>query len=237
MKKAVIFCLALVVTLSLSLSAQQTAQPKAQDSKDKMSSENIDREGKEGDLQIKDTNERIQGVIQKYKLMENPDIRILPYQTSYDVQKEYIYIERHYFMRDVIGAKIIGEKRKSVKLYVSGGSLTKIESVIYERDYDAATEQSVEITDPSPATESTDDIIIKQYYKTMQSKRLVLDKKLGDIKNTTSFSIRNDMKRDFYIPHLQYFYTTILNVAESYSKNSKDSDSTVIEFLKRSSSY
>jgi hypothetical protein len=233
MKKAAVFCLALVMTLSLSLSAQQATQPKAQDSKDKTSSENIDREGKEGDLQIKDLNEKIQGVIQKNKLMENQDIRILPYQTDYDVQKDYIYVERHYFMRDAIGSKIIGEKRKSVKLYVSGGNLTKIESVIYERDYDAATEQSVEITDPSPSTESTDDIIIKQYYK----KRLVLDKKLGEIKNTTSFSIRNDMKRDFYIPHLQYFYTTILNVAETYSKNTKDSDSTVIEFLKKSSSY
>jgi hypothetical protein len=233
MKKAVIFCLALVVTLSLSLSAQQTAQPKAQDSKDKMSSENIDREGKEGDLQIKDINERIQGVIQKNKLMENKDIRILPYQTNYEVEKDYIFVERHYFLRDAIGAKIIGEKRKSVKFYVSGGNLSKIESIIYERDYDAALEQYVEITDPSPSTESTDDVIIRQFYK----KRMVLDKKLGEIKNTTSFPVRNDMKRDFYIPHLQYFYTTILNVAETFSKNAKDSDSSVIEFLKKAASY
>jgi hypothetical protein len=236
MKKARLTAIfALIALVSISLSAQQQNQPKAQDSKDKylLTDPNLDQEGKSRDIEIKDIGEKIQGVIQKNKLMENKDIRILPYQTDYDLTSDAIFIERHMFLRDAIGAKIIGERRKSVKIFVSGGNVTKIDSVIYERDYEAATEQIVEISDPSPLTEATDDITFKQYFQ----KKLTINTKLGDIKNTTAFPVRNDMKRDFYIPHLQYFYNTILSVAETYSKGAKDSDSSVLEFLMKASAY
>jgi hypothetical protein len=235
MKKArLIAVFALVAFVSISLSAQQN-QPKGQESKDKYSlaDPNLDQEGKSRDAEIKDLGDKIQGVIQKNKMMENKDIRILPYQTDYELSNDNIYIERHMFLRDAIGAKIIGERRKSVKIFVSGGSITRIDSRIYERDYEAATEQIVEMSDPTPLTESTDDITIKQYFQ----KKLVLDTKLGSVKNTTAFPVRTDMKRDFYIPHLQYFYNTILSIAETYSKGAKDSDSSVLEFLLKASSY
>jgi len=165
--------------------------------------------------------------------MENKNITIIPYQTDYELNSDNIFIEKHIFIRDSGGAKITGEKRKSVRLYVSGGNLSKIVTTVYERDYNAASEFTIEITDSSPLSGNTDGIAIKQYNK----KAMTVSKTLADVKNTTAFPVRNDLKRDFYIPNLTYFYNIVLSVAETYSKNAKDSDSAVADFLHGSTEY
>jgi hypothetical protein len=223
----------IICTFIVSVSAQQKEKAKGNPEASSLSSGNLDAEGKNLDSIIKNLNEGIAGVLQKYKLMENKDIKIIPYQVDYSVEKDYILIERHMFMRDMMDVKVVGEKRKSVKLYGSGGSLAKIESMIYERDYNNANEHYVEIIDPSPMTEGLDDVIIKQTF----NKKLVFNKTLGEMKNTTAFPVRNDFKRNFYIPHLTYFYNTVLSIAETYSKGAKDTDSSVTDFLQRSTQY
>ena len=69
------------------------------------------------------------------------------------------------------------------------------------------------------------------------NKTVVDGKKLGDIKNSIVYPVRNNIKRDFLIPSLAYFYNVLLNIAETYSKGVKDSDSMMYEFLRKSTEY
>ena len=117
---------------------------------------------------------------------------------------------------------------------MTGGALSKIESIIYERDYSASDEMTVIITDPSPMSDGKDNLVIQQIHN---RKVIVESKPLSEIKNTTAFPVRNNFKRDFYVPHISYFYNLILGIAETYSKSAKDSDAAVTEFLMKSTRY
>ena len=66
---------------------------------------------------------------------------------------------------------------------------------------------------------------------------LLNNKKLGTVKNTTAYPLRNEIKREFLIPHLSTFYSAILFISEAYYKSLKDSDSSLSEFLKKSTKY
>jgi hypothetical protein len=226
------FCVLCFFTVTVKAQQKATPAPAGQD-KSSLSSENLDLENKNLDQIIKDLNDKIQGVFQKYKLAENKDIKIIPYQVDFIEGDGFILVERHMFLRDNMDVKVTGEKRKSMKFYVSGGNLSKVESTVYERDYNSASLLIVEVTDPTPLTEGTDDVTIKQTYRG----KVLFSKTLGELKNTTAFPVRIDFKRGFYIPHLTYFYETILSIAETYSKNAKDTDSSVSEFLKSSTDY
>ena len=70
-----------------------------------------------------------------------------------------------------------------------------------------------------------------------KGKILINDKKLGEIRNNRAFPIRNDIKREFLIPHSTFIYNTFLKIAELYYKGIKDSDSAMSDFLKKSTSY
>jgi hypothetical protein len=236
MKKIMILAAVAATTLFLlpNAFAQQTAQPPVNgNGSNAATAEKIDQDSKNLDAIIKDINTKIQTVIQKNKMMENNDIKIIPYQTDYTLEKDYIQIERHVFVRDNYD-KIVGERRKIVKFWVTGGNLSKVESVIYERDYNASDEMTVEIIDSTPLNDNKDNLTIKQ---TRNKKVQIEGKLLSDVKNTTAFPVRNEFKRDFYIQHLSYFYNTILGIAETYSKSAKDSDAAVTEFLKKSTQY
>ncbi|HNX58770.1 MAG TPA: hypothetical protein PKK43_06710 [Spirochaetota bacterium] len=226
--------LAIVIASAPCVYSQDKADSAGKGEKNTLTSEKLDNEAKNLDSIIKNLNEKIQSVVQKYKMVDNKDIKVVPYQVDYDVDKDCITMERHVFVRsDGPDAKVIEEKRKTIKLYVSGGTLTKVVSIVYERDYNNATEQIAEVVDSSPMSGNTDGIAIKQTFR----KKVVFSKTLGEMKNTTAFPVRNDFKRDFYIPQLTYFYNTILSIAETYSKSTKDTDQTVADFLKASTRY
>lgn len=234
MKKMISFpFLALcMMLLALPANAQQaTDQPKPNGNL--ATAEKLDHDSKNLDAIIKDINGKIQAVIQKNKMMEVKDIKVIPYQTDYLLDKDFIQIDRHMFIRDN-NDKIVGEKKKTVRFYVTGGALSKIESIIYERDYSASDEMTVIITDPSPMSDGKDNLVIQQIHN---RKVIVESKPLSEIKNTTAFPVRNNFKRDFYVPHISYFYNLILGIAETYSKSAKDSDAAVTEFLMKSTRY
>ena len=234
MKKTISFSfLALCMMCILSAANAQQAQEQPKPNGNIATAEKIDQDSKNLDGIIKDISQKIQTVIQKNRMMEVKDIKVIPYQTDYVLEKDYIQVERHLFIRDN-NDKIIGEKKKMIRFYVSGGALSKIESVIYERDYSASDEMTVTITDPSPLGDGKDNMIIRQVH----NKKPVIDNKpLTEIKNTTAFPIRNEFKRDFYVPHISYFYNLILGIAETYSKSAKDTDAAVTEFLMKSTQY
>lgn len=129
------------------------------------------------------------------------------------------------YARDITGIQV-----KKIKIYTNGQTISKIESEIYERDYYSGSLNIVRITDPSPATEGTNDIVFTHI---VNGKVFLDNKKLGDMKNTTAFPIQNDLKRDFIVPHMSYFMNSLLFIAESYYKGLKDAESGMAEFLKR----
>ncbi len=203
--------------------------------KDKLLSKQLVEEGHELDKQILSFNKSIQGVIADNDLLSpKSKIRLLPYQVSMVRGKDFITLERHKFIRSGIDStKIIGIKRKSMKVTLSGKTASKIESVISVQRYDDESITVVNVTDPSPNTVETKDMRFEYKVNENLIKNTLLDK----VQNTTAFPIRNDLKRNFLIPHLNYFYSVVLNIAETYKKGIKDSDSLMADFLKESAIY
>lgn len=228
MKKAflVSLCIAMMITI---LSAQEK---KTSDQQYKLTSEQLDKQGKSLDAQILAYGKRMAEIIKSYELLKATDIRIIPYQTTYVMGSDFIEMEKHHFLKeDALGKEVTGLQTKRIKLYTNGQSILKIESEIYDRMYWAGTSVVVRMIDPSPLSEGTDDIIFTHI---ANGKVLLENKKLGEIKNTTAFPIRNDLKRDFVVPHLSYFMNSLLFIAESYNKGLKDAESIMSDFLKQS---
>jgi len=203
--------------------------------KDTLESEMIVNEGKQLDQEILTFCKRIEETIAKYKLMSLKDIRLLPFQVSYSQGNDYIYLEKHFFVKDdLVPNKIKIKKLKSIKIYTNGTTVSKLESIIREENYYENNISEVKIIDPTPTALGTDDIVFS-YIR--ENKVILTDKKLSEVKNSTAFPIQNQLKREFYIPHLMYFYDVLLSIAETYYKGMKDVDSTMTEFLKDSTKY
>ncbi|NMB64230.1 MAG: hypothetical protein GYA16_05100 [Spirochaetes bacterium] len=203
--------------------------------KDSLESEALVNEGKQLDQEILTFCKRIEETIAKYKLMSIKDIRLLPFQISYSQGNDYIYLEKHFFVKDdLVPNKIKIKKLKSIKIYTNGTTVSKLESIIREENYYENTVSEVKIIDPTPTSLGTDDIVFS-YIR--ENKVILTEKRLSEVKNSTAFPIQNQLKREFYIPHLMYFYDVILSIAETYYKGMKDVDSTMTEFLKESTKY
>jgi hypothetical protein len=227
-----------VLIIAFSLTQSSDAQDKTGAKSEKkytLTSKKLDNQGKELDSQIIDLNNKIADVIKKFKLLNTPGIRILPYQTTYVLGKDYIEMEKHLFLKDQLyNRKIAGIKKKKIKITTNGQTVTRIESTIFEKDFDSGRVNEVIIIDPSPQSGGTDDITFTHNYG---GTLVVKNKKMADIKNSTANPVRNEIKREFLIPHLSIFYNSLLFIAGSYYKSLKDSDSGMSEFLKKSTKY
>ena len=180
-------------------------------------------------------NKKISEVIKKYDLLKTKDIRVLPYQTTYNVGDNYIEIEKHIFIKnDIYKNEIMGIRKKSIKIYTNGQSVNKIETKVYETSYDSGDKNVVTIVDPSPTSGGTDDIVFNHVWR---GKTIVNKKTMSKIRNTTAYPLRNQIKRDFLVPHLTQFYRSLMFIAEAYYKSMKDSDSAMRNFLEKSIKY
>lgn len=196
-----------------------------------LESDKLAEQGKELDKQIADLNTKIAELIKKHQLLKADDIAVLPYQTQFTQGDGFITIEKHTFLKDpVYNRDIVGIRTKSITIYSDGSSVSKIESKIYERNFNSEDVVRVEFTDPSPTSETTDDITFTHVKKGIT---MLEQKKLGDVKNTTAYPVRDGLKREFLIPHLNSFYNSILFIAEAYQKGKKDRDSNMADFLRR----
>ncbi len=226
------FYLILFIIVSMIITAGVFSQ---ETKKDSLESEALVNEGKQLDQEILTFCKRIEETVSKYKLMSLKDIRLLPYQVSYSQGNDYIYIEKHFFIKDdLVPSKVRIKKLKAIKIFTNGTTVSRFESVIREENYYENTVSEVKISDPSPTALGSDDIMFS-YIR--ENKVILHDKQLSQVKNSTAFPIQNQLKREFYIPHLMYFYDVLLNIAETYYKGMKDVDSTMTEFLKDSTKY
>ncbi len=245
---------ATMTILAVSLSAVSAQENPSGERKDMLTSQDLEKDGQELNKQILTLNNDIQKSVKEYKLLSDEmkkGISVLPYQTSLrygsDNNGSFMEIERHQFMRNPLSvSKIIGVKTKSFKLYYSGDTVNKILTQIFERYYDDNSAVRVNVLDPTPSSEGTDDVtfthtVMVNYTipneKFRKNINMVDNKALKDIQNTTAFPIRNDLRRNFLIPNLVYVNNVLLDIAETYYKGKKDSESLMTEFLKRTINY
>lgn len=229
----------------------QSAQPQQED---KLSSKELDQEGALLDKQIWNVNKEILKVVKDYKVTSDDfkkNLRIIPFQTDIKYadngKGNYVEITRHKFIRNPLNIhQIVGIKNKTFRLYYSGETVSKIEMTIFERYYDDNTAVQVDIVDPSPGDEQTNDItfshtLLVNYSmadeKLRRTVKLLDNKKLSDIQNTTAFPIRNQLRRDVLVPNIIFVNNVLLDVAESYYKGKKDAETLMLEFLRKSAGY
>ncbi len=214
----------------LIMAAVSRAQDKG-DAQSAMTSESIEKQGRDLDAQMKSLNRKIADIIKKYNLLKTPDVRVVPYQMNYLLGQDFIQMEKHLFRKDELYERdIVGIDVKKMKIYTDGQSVSKIESQIYEHDTYSGSMNLVTIIDSSPMADSTEGVVFNYI---LNGKSVLDNKKLGEVKNTTAHPIRNELKRDFLIPHLSYFANSLLFIAEAYYKGLKDSESGMADFLKK----
>ena len=216
------------------MAAVSGAQDKGDD-KYKLTSETLDKKSRDLDSQIKNLNKKIAEIVKKYNLLKTPEVRVVPYQMNYVLGPNFIEMEKHAFQKDdQYERDVVGLEVKKIKIFTDGQNISRIESQVYERNYYAGTMHIVTIVDPSPMAEGTDGIV----FTNIRNGRVIFDnKRLGEVKNTTAYPIRNNLKRDFLIPHLTYFSDSLLFIAETYYGGIKDTESNMSKFLKRIIKY
>lgn len=238
MRKVFLFSAFIAAALLLTSAGFAQTEGNKTDKSDSLSSKMIEEYGQDLDKLIVDWSKRIESVIKKYELMNTKEIRILPYQTDYELGDGYIEIEKHFFIKDPAKRRssfafkdITGIKIKKVRIYSDGQTISKIETTVAEKYFTDRPQNEVIIVDPSPTAEGTDDITITHIYK---GKTIIKDKKLGDIRNKTDFPIRNNIKLDFLLPNLTISYNSLMFIAEAYFTSLKDTDKFMSDFLKDS---
>lgn len=202
----------------------------AQNSNSSLDSDYINSQGKELDKQILDINKKISDIFKKYDLINQKNIRVLPYETTYKIGPDYIEIEKHSFVKDnIYRSNIVGIKKNIVKFYIASQALSKIELDVIYNNYNSGSSDHVKIINPSPLAEGTDGITFSH---TIGGEKIIDNRKLSDFKNSTAFPVRNEMKRDFLVPHMTIIYNSLLFIAEAYNASLKDSETSISEFLK-----
>jgi len=222
-------CLVLAVTVA-------GAQEKKENEQEyKLSSQTLDQQGGALDKQIAAYSVRVAEIIKKYNLLKTTGIRIIPYQTTYVQGADFIEMEKYSFIKDdIYNRDVVGVQSRKIKLFTNGDTISRIDTEIYDHFYWAGTSNIVRITDPSPTTEGTDDIVFTHI---VNGRTLLENKRLAEIKNTTAYPIRNELKRGFLVPHLSYFMNSLLFIAEAYYKGMKDAEEGMTEYLKKAKKY
>ncbi len=233
MKKG--FLIAACVMLTIAVAGAQDQDKKGSGEEYKLSSQTLDQQGGELDKQIAAYSTRMAEIIKKYNLLKTTGIRIIPYQTTYVQGQDFIEMEKYSFIKDdIYNREVVGVQSRKIKLYTNGESVTRIDTEIYDHFYWAGSSNIVRISDPSPTTVGTDDIVFTHI---VNGKPFLENKKLADIKNTTAYPIRNELKREFLVPHISYFMNSLLFIAEAYYKGMKDAEEGMTEYLKKAKKY
>ena len=232
MKRFLVLLIAFFLTIPVFISAQQN--------QDKLNSQVIDDKSKELDRQILELYKSIEQVIANSNIMSHEGVKYLPYQTDifYGPDKdkpEYLELIKHIYIKEgIFSGKLVGYEEKTLRIYSDGKTINKLETIIKIRDFRLQSEEILSVMDPSPNSESKDDIILNH---TRNGRKIVDQKKLGEILNNVDLPIKNEIKEEFMIPNLVTLHKNLLFITEANLKDSKDVDQNVADFLKKSTYY
>ncbi len=200
----------------------------------------LTEQGRSYDRQILEMYNSIQKVIADNKLMGNKSIKTLPYQTEINFgpdknNPQFVELVKHIYIRDgIFSSKPIGLEEKILRIYSDGKTISKLETIIQTKNYKTQEIERVVVTDPSPSSESTDDVL---FTHTHNGKIVIEQKKLADVKNTVILPLRNEIKIQFMIPNLTILYNNIFFIIESYKEETKSTDTKMSEFIKKAIQY
>lgn len=230
MKKIFIAGIAALILMPVLIFAQE----------ERLISQRIEDQGKSYDRQILELYNTIQKLISDNNFMNTRNYKTLPYQTEMNFgpdskNPQYVELVKHVYIRDgLFSSTPVGLEEKILRIYTDGKTISKLETIIQTKNFKTQEVENVTVTDPSPMTESTDDVVFTHSYN---GKKVIEQKKLADVKNTVDLPLRNEIKIQFMIPNLTILYNNLLLIIESNKKDYKDLDLKMTDFLKKAIQY
>ena len=215
-------------TVSSGLSARYQ---KKVDSKYELS-EDIKKNEKAFDLKILEMNRKLA----RYQLLMDVDVKFTPERTEFSQNREqnYVQLESYSFIpRSTLVTDYVGLRYRTLRLYFSGNQLSRIESKMFERNFDTSSKLEITVVDPSPNTEETGDIMITRNFNDGDIKKI----NLSAIENINRRPLRRNFKRDYYRKNLFYFEGLYKIVEEWQSRIGGNSDKIIVDDLTNSLDY
>jgi len=203
--------------------------------KDLLHCPNITSEDIRLDKQYRQITQKMEQIINRYKIHEKKDIQIVPYQVEYTQGKDFIKIEKHAFKKSPYDmTRILSVHKKSLTIYIKEKKVSKLIVEIYKKNYESSRTTKLTLIDKSPTSGLTGDISITQEVNGI---RTFNNKKLKDFRNTTANPLRNELKRYFLISHVEQFKSYIVYIGERYDNSKKNNEKNATNFLRRESLY
>ena len=230
MKKRLITAVAMIIIMPIFVTAEDGKLP----------TKVIEELGQSFDKQIAELNKSVQNVMVDANLMSASGIKTLPYQTDIaygpdETNPKYLQITKHiYIKKGMFSNTLIGLEEKILRIYCDGKTVSQIDTIIRTKNFLSQEEEIVSVSDPTPATDNTDDMILSHTYN---KRKLVEQKKLGEVINTADAPMRNVIKSEFVIPSLSILHKNLLFITASNIKGTTEIDQNMAEFLKKSTLY
>lgn len=215
--------------IATSVSAQSEGEKK-------QLSEDLDKREQKLQEQVLELNKKFG----QYAVLKDWDLRYSPVQTRLKKTDEYVELESYAFIPRYFGSPVlVGKKTRIVRLYFSGESVSKVESILEEFNFDTHVRSYTEVVDPSPDSADTADITVAHVEMDDFATQEPLENKktykttLGDMSNSVSQPFRIEFLRDFYVKQLTEFETMYAGTKALQERFGSNNDLAVIKSLKR----
>lgn len=202
----------------------------------KQLSEELDKREQKLQEQVLELNKRFG----QYAVLKDWDLRYSPVQTRLTKTDEYVELESYAFIPRYFGSPVlVGKKKRVVRLYFSGDSVSKVESILEELNFETHVRSYTEVVDPSPDSADTADITVAHVEMEDFATTEPLENKkaykttLGKMNNTVSQPLRIEFLRDFYVQQLTTFETLYAGTKALQERFGSNNDIAVIKSLKR----
>ncbi|MDH4263784.1 MAG: hypothetical protein OEV78_12135 [Spirochaetia bacterium] len=229
-KKIFLSLVTITVIFVSALFAQESNTPAANESKGSQQAKELDEFEKSLDSKIAQINKKLE----KYSELMQLEVNHTPTQSRFRKGEGYIELEKYDFMHGASNStEVVGGKKKVIRLYYSGQTFSKIESVITESNYKLKTTKIMKVIDPSPTTEDLGDVEVFRQL----NKETPLDFKLSEMQNTISNPNRIQFKKEFYLDFLTNLEEDLRYTRKYVDFYGTNSHKNTIEELKKSVDY
>ena len=179
------------------------------------------------DKQIQDLNKQIEAYI---VILKKLDIKRTPIKIIYHQNEDHIalisYLEdtRHYFLKEM--------KLKTFRVYFQGNTFSKFHLIVADHTYTppAVMTDIVLDTDPNKLDKSKVEIVSKFFDSLNRIEA-------QDIENSVVYPLRIRMKKDFYVPTLQFLLTNLQLIREYHLNELKDQEKEALLRFQRSKRF
>lgn len=208
--------------------------------KENKTSEDLIHEEKLLDSKIRELSDQLQKM---YALRDiSAKVILTPNRTFFNTGKNedgaYIELTAYTSVAGVHNhGRPIGTDSKTMRLYFSGKDLSKIETIVDDRNFQIQSRHFTKTTHPSPVKGSPDEIVaIRSLNKPDEASEKKPDYQqiLKHFENDSSNPTRIQFKRDFYIPNLIIFESLFRQTFELQKRNATSKDMVTIQRMRNS---